>query len=133
MVKYYSHDYFSFSFLSMLYWIQRQKLPDHASNHHMIFDLTNTRLVKTRFIIKATITNELVSCSSTLGFTNFWKLVFCFRKLFWLTVRKICPWDQEEPFEIFEITKSIYSNSERSQQFFRQIFIKYVTGILHHN
>ena len=51
--------------------------------------------------------------------------VFCFRKLLWLTVRKICSWDQEEPFEIFEITKTIYSNSERSQQFFSNMLLEF--------
>ena len=48
-------------------------------------------------------------------------------KLFWLTVRKNSSSDRKKPFEIrgwrprvfktFEITRTIYSNSERSEQF----------------
>ena len=48
-------------------------------------------------------------------------------KLFWPTVRKHCSSDREKLFEIwgwrprifknFEITRTIYSNSERSEQF----------------
>ena len=123
MVKYYSHDYFSFSFLSMLYWIQRQKLPDHASNHHMIFDLTNTRLVKTRFIIKATITDELVSCSSTLGFYNFWKRVFRFRKLYLLNVQKILTCSRHQSLQKFEFqfSKALFLFIEGGQEHIFQI------------
>ena len=35
-------------------------------------------------------------------------------KLFWPTVRKNCSIDQEK---LFEITRTIYSNSEKSEQF----------------
>ena len=50
-----------------------------------------------------------------------------FQKLFWLTVRKNCSSVREKTFviqgwrprvcKIFEITRTIYSNSERSEQF----------------
>ena len=65
----------------------------------------------------------------TMGWNNF----FCRRigillpKLFWLTVGKNCSSDREKTFEIrgwrprickvFEITRTICSNSERSEQF----------------
>ena len=39
-------------------------------------------------------------------------------KLFWPTVRKNCSSDREKLFKTFEITTTIYSNSERSGQFF---------------
>jgi hypothetical protein len=41
-----------------------------------------------------------------------------FQKLFWPTMRKICSTDQEKICKIFEITRIIYSNSERSVHFF---------------
>ena len=33
--------------------------------------------------------------------------------------------DQEETFEIFEIPETIYSNSERSQQFFSNMLLEF--------
>ena len=39
-------------------------------------------------------------------------------KLFWPTVRRNCSSDREKLFwKLFEITRTIYSNSERSEQF----------------
>ena len=38
-------------------------------------------------------------------------------KLFWPTVRKYCSSDRENFFKNFEITRTICSNSERSEQF----------------
>ena len=64
-----------------------------------------------------------------------------FPKLFRPTVRKKCSSDLEKPLKFkaeltrickfFEITKTIYSNSERSDQFWKQNLFKLVPGVYH--
>ena len=67
-------------------------------------------------------------CQSLLkSFFSRYSNLFLLPKLFWPTVRKNCSSDWEKTFEIrgwklrifkiFEITWTIYSNSERSEQF----------------
>ena len=73
-------------------------------------------------------TKTKTTVSVTFSFVSTWnRNSNLLPKLFWPTVRKNCSSDQEKLFEIqgwrpriwkiFEITRTIYSNSERSEQF----------------
>ena len=76
------------------------------------------------------VTRAILTCcvSYSAGTVKYIRNGILLPKLFWPTVRKNCPSDREKTYEIrgwrpricknFEITRTIYSNNERSEQFF---------------
>ena len=74
--------------------------------------------------------------SECIVFTYFFSILF--RKMFWPTVRKTYSSDQEKLLKVrgwkpricknCEITRTIYLKSERSEEFFKQIIFKLISG-----
>ena len=74
--------------------------------------------------------NVILNISFLLHFREEWINGILFPKLFWPSLRKKCSWDREfffrnsglkvQNLHIFEITRSIFLNSERSEQLLKQ-------------